>query len=170
MPEVDSGSSQLWWVLGLAMMGLGVLGTVLPVLPGTVLVFFGALAAAWADDFARVSGWTIAVLAVLAVIGTLADEAAVLLGAKRAGASRPAMIGAAIGTVLGIFAGLWALIFLPLAGAMAGEAWARRRESQVMGPASRVGLATWVGLLVAAVVKLAIGLTMVGIFALAYWR
>lgn len=170
MPEVSTGSSQLWWVLGLAMMGLGVVGTVLPVLPGTVLVFLGALVAAWADDFLHISGWTIAVLGVLGVLGAIADEAAVLLGAKRAGASRPAMVGAAIGTVLGIFAGLWALVFLPLAGAMAGEAWHRRREDRVVGPASRIGLATWIGLLVATVVKLALGLTMVGIFAIAYWN
>lgn len=170
MAEVGTGSSQLLWVLGLAMMGLGVLGTVLPVLPGTALVFVGALAAAWADDFTRVSGWTVAVLAVFALAGALADQAAVLLGARRAGASRPAMLGAALGTVLGIFAGLWALLFLPLAGAVAGEAWSRRREARIAGPAARVGLATWVGLLVAAVVKLALGLTMVGIFAIAYWR
>lgn len=154
----------VWWVLALVLMGLGVLGTVLPVLPGTLLVLAGVVVGAWIDGFARVSGWTVGVLAVLAVLGWVADEVAVLLGARKAGASPLALAGAAVGTVLGVFTGFVGLLFLPLAGAMAGEYWSRRDAAR----ATRVGFATWIGLLAAAVVKLVLAFVMVGVFFVAW--
>ena len=60
----------------------------------------------------------------------------------------------------GVFTGLWGLLFMPLAGAAIGEFISHRDALR----AGRVGLATWVGLLVGAVLKLAIVFTMTGIF------
>ncbi|MGH6623234.1 MAG: DUF456 domain-containing protein, partial [Burkholderiaceae bacterium] len=132
------------WVLAVALIVVGVAGTVLPALPGIPLVFAGVLIAAWIDDFTRIGGWTIGVLAVLAVIGLAVDYAAAALSAKRAGASRQGIIGAAIGTVLGIFTGLWGLLFMPLVGAAVGEYLAQKDALR----AGKVGVATWIGLLI----------------------
>ena len=91
------------------------------------------------------------------------DYVAAAAGAKRAGASRQAIVGAAVGTLAGIFTGLWGLLFMPLAGAAIGEYVAQRDVLR----AGKVGLATWIGLLLGTAVKVAIVFAMVGIFAFA---
>ncbi|MBK9245992.1 MAG: DUF456 domain-containing protein [Burkholderiales bacterium] len=139
---------------------VGVAGTVLPALPGVVLVFAGILLAAWIDGFTVIAGWTVGLLAVLAVIGVAVDYAAQVMSAQRAGATPLGIAGAAVGTVAGIFSGLIGLLFMPLAGAAIGEYIAHRDALR----AGKVGLATWIGLLVGAVLKLAIVFTMTGIF------
>ena len=111
----------LLWILVLLLMAAGLAGTILPALPGIVLVFAGVLLGAWIDDFARISVWTVVVCGLLTVAAWALDYLAALLGARRAGASGLALIGAAIGTVLGIFGGLIGLLFLPLAGAAIGQ-------------------------------------------------
>jgi hypothetical protein len=148
------------WSAVIALLALGIAGIVLPVLPGTVLIFGGILLGAWIDDFARISTWTVAVAAVLTVISVICDYVAAALGAKRVGASRQAVIGAMLGTLLGIFSGLWGLIFMPLVGAAIGE-YLVLRDLQRAG---QVGMATWVGLLLGTAVKIAIAFTMLGMF------
>ena len=151
------------WILVVVLIVAGVVGTVLPAIPGAALVFAGALLGAWIDDFTRVSGWTVGVLAALMALAWLVDFAAAALGAKRAGASRLAIVGAAAGTLAGIFTGLWGLVFMPLAGAAIGEFIARRQLRR----AGRVGVATWIGLLLGTAAKVAIVFGMVGIFVAA---
>lgn len=151
------------WVLAVALILVGIAGVVLPALPGMLFVFGGILLAAWIDDFTRISGVTVAVLAVLAVVGFAIDYVATVLSAKRAGASRQGLIGAALGTVAGVFTGFVGLIFMPLVGAAIGEFIAHRDALR----AGHVGVATWVGLLLGTVAKLAIVFAMVGVFVLA---
>ncbi|MCW7538494.1 DUF456 family protein [Aquabacterium sp. A7-Y] len=155
----------LWWVLSVSLMALGVAGTVLPVLPGTLLVLGGIVLGAWIDGFERVSLLSVGVVAALALLAWLTDFVAALLGAKRVGASPQAMVGAALGTVAGIFTGFVGLLFMPLLGAMAGEYLARRDSVR----AAHVGLATWVGLLFGTLVKLVLSFVMIGIFVLTWW-
>jgi len=153
----------LLWILAVALIVLGIAGTLLPALPGTLLVFAGLLLGAWIDDFERVSGVTVAVLGVLTVLSWVVDYVSGLLGAKKAGATRQAVVGAAIGTVLGIFTGLWGLLFMPLVGAAIGEYVAIRDHVR----AGHVGIATWIGMMVGAVAKIAITFLMIGVFVAA---
>lgn len=152
-----------WWLLSAALIVAGLAGTVLPALPGTALVLAGIVLGAWIDDFTRVGPWTLAVIALLAVAAWLLDYAAGLLGAKRAGASRQALWGAALGTVVGLYAGLVGVLFLPLVGAAVGEYLARRDHQH----AARVGLSTWLGLMAGLLAKVVIAFVMVGIFLVA---
>jgi uncharacterized protein YqgC (DUF456 family) len=153
----------LLWILVLVLIVAGLAGTILPALPGIVLVFAGVLLGAWIDDFTRISVWTVVVCGLLTVAAWALDYLAALLGARRAGASGLALIGAAIGTVLGIFGGLIGLLFLPLAGAAIGQYLTERNAQR----AATVGLATWIGLLVGTIGKVVIACFMVGLFALA---
>ena len=153
----------LLWILAVAMIVVGVVGTVLPALPGAVLVFGGIALAAWIDGFTEISGWTVGVVAVLTVLAFAADYVAALLGAKKAGASRLAIAGAAIGTLAGVFTGFVGLLFMPLLGAAIGEYVADRD----MMRAGKVGVATWIGLLLGTAAKVALVFTMVGIFVAA---
>jgi hypothetical protein len=92
------------------------------------------------------------------------DLAATALGAKRVGATKLAVVGAALGTVAGLFLGLPGLILGPFVGAVAGELMSHGQVQQ----ATRAGIATWVGLLFGTLAKLALVFTMLGLFALAY--
>ena len=121
------------WVLAVLLIVAGVVGTVLPALPGVILVFAGVALGAWIDGFARISGWTVGVLGVLTLIAWLIDFVAGYYGAKRVGASAQALAGAAIGTVAGVFTGLVGLVFMPLAGAAIGEFLARRDALRAAG-------------------------------------
>jgi uncharacterized protein YqgC (DUF456 family) len=153
----------LLWILAIVLIAVGVVGVVLPALPGVVFVFAGILLAAWIDNFTRIGTATLVVLGVLAAIAFVIDYVASAAAAKKAGASKLGLLGAALGTVLGIFTGFIGLIFMPLVGAAIGEYLAQRDALR----AGRIGLATWVGLLVGTVLKLGIVFTMIGIFVVA---
>ena len=81
--------------------------------------------------------------------------------ARRVGASPWAVLGAAAGTIAGVFTGFVGLLFLPLAGAAIGEFLAERNLLR----AGKVGLATWLGLLIGTALKVAIVFAMLGLFA-----
>jgi len=157
-------SIALLWTLAAVLMLVGLVGTVLPVLPGTALVFAGAWLGAWIDGYERVGVYTVVVLGVMAVLAWVLDYVAALMGAKRVGASPQALVGAAIGTVAGLLAGFVGVLFMPFVGAAAGEYLARRDEQRAM----QVGLATGLGLLLGMVAKVAIAFAMVGVFVVAW--
>ena len=112
----------------------------------------------WADHYEKVGFWTIAVLIVLAVIGVVVDSVAQTAGAQRAGASKAGIVGSIVGTVVGIPMGLFGIFVMPLVGAAVGEFWAKRDLMH----AGRVGVATWVGMIVGTAVKVALAFTMTG--------
>lgn len=153
-----------YWVAAVALVLIGIAGTILPGLPGTPLVFGGLLLAAWIDGFERVGAITLIVLGVLTVFSFAIDIIGAMLGAKRVGASKQAIIGAALGTLFGLFAGIVGLIIGPLLGAVIGELMAKRDLQH----AGKVGVATWIGILIATAIKLALVFAMVGIFITAY--
>lgn len=154
----------LGWLLSGALVAIGLVGTVLPLLPGTALVLAGLVLGAWIDDFTRVGPWALGLILALAVLSWVLEFVAGLLGARRVGASRLAVIGAAVGTVAGLFAGFLGVLFLPLVGAAVGEWLAHRNESRAV----RVGVATWIGLMVGLVAKVVLGFVMVGVFGIAW--
>lgn len=148
------------WIIAILLMLVGIAGTLLPAVPGVPLIFAGMLLAAWIGDFQRISVFTVVLSGILAVLSIVIDYVAAAMSAKRAGASKQGVIGAAVGTLIGLFTGLWGLLFMPLAGAAVGEYIAQKD----MLRAGKVGAATWFGLLIASVAKLAIAFTMVGVF------
>jgi uncharacterized protein YqgC (DUF456 family) len=170
-------ASWLAWAGVWLLILVGVAGTVLPVLPGTLLVLAGIVWGAWLDGFARVPGWVVWVCVILGALAIATDYVAAAMGAKRVRASGWAVAGAAIGTVAGIFTGFVGLLFMPLLGAAAGEWFAQRQktaEHQVADGehhtrALKVGVATWIGMAVGTAVKLALTFMMVGAFVFAYF-
>lgn len=151
-------------LLAVALVVVGVIGTVLPALPGAPLVFLGLLVAAWADHFQKVGWFTLSVLAILTILTFVVDFMAASFGAKRVGASWLALAGAAVGMIVGLFFNIPGLILGPFLGAVLGEYLARRDWAQ----ARRVGFGTWLGMLLGIAGKLALIFTMVGLFVLAY--
>ena len=156
-------TAALLWTLAVALIVLGLAGTVLPALPGTAFVLAGIVLGAWIDDFTRVGPVTVGIVAVLAVVAWVLDYVAGLLGAQKVGASRQALVGAAVGTVAGLFMGLVGVLFMPLVGAAVGEYLARRDERRAV----HVGVATWLGLMAGLIAKVVIAFVMVGLFVVA---
>lgn len=154
----------LLYLLAIVLVIIGLAGTVLPVIPGALLVFAGLFAAAWADGFARVGTLALVIIGVLGALSFVADFVASLLGAKRVGASPLALFGAALGGGIGLFLGLPGMILGPFVGAVAGELIARGGLRQ----AGKVGLGTWLGLVAAAVVKVIIAFMMIATFLAFY--
>jgi hypothetical protein len=153
----------LWWILSGALIVLGVAGTVLPALPGTLFVLAGIVLGAWIDDFTRVTWIAVATVTVLALIAWVLDYVAGLMGARKAGASTLALVGAALGTVVGLFMGLVGVFFMPLVGAAVGEYIAQKNEARAL----KVGVATWLGIMVGMIAKVVIAFMMIGVFAVA---
>ena len=152
----------LLWPLAVVMVVAGLVGLVLPALPGAPLLFGGLLVAAWAEDFAYVGAGTLTVLAAMALLTYAVDFAATAMGAKKFGASKRAVVGAALGALVGLFFGLPGIILGPFIGAVIGELTTERG----LGEASRAGVGATIGLVFGAAAKLALAFSMLGLFAL----
>ena len=184
----------LWWAALLVQL-LAIPGTLLPVLPGLVLLPLGALLWCWAVGFGV--AWPVLVLAVvLVLLGWGAEAMGVVLGAARLQASRWAYGGAALGLVLGVLGLLPALpVGGPLLGALVGpllgaalgelvgervaELGAGRRDAPgprdsaggrgalaILGRCLKVGLAVVSGMLVSRLAQMLLALLGVAGFVL----
>jgi len=154
----------LLYIVAALLVLAGLVGIVLPALPGTVLIFAGLWLAAWADGFNHVGAVTIVLLGVLAAATYLVDVVAMALGMQRLGASRRAMAGAALGALAGLFLGLPGLIIGPFVGAVIGEL----TEHRDFARAGRAGVMAWIGFVIGMAVKVGFGFVMIGIFAAAW--
>ncbi|HEX3528740.1 MAG TPA: DUF456 family protein [Thermoanaerobaculia bacterium] len=154
----------LLWVLAIALVLVGIAGAVLPALPGVPLVFVGLLLAAWIDGFQKVGWVTMTILGLLTLFSFALDFLATSLGAKKAGASKLAIAGGALGALVGLFFAIPGLILGPFVGAFLGELVARRGRNQAV----KSGLGTWLGLVVGTAGRLALIVAMVAIFVTAY--
>ena len=150
------------YVLAAALIVGGLIGSILPVLPGIPMVFGGIWLAAAVDDYRHLGVWWLVGIGALGVAGIAVDFVAGTLGAKRVGASARALWGAALGTVVGMFFGIPGLLIGPFAGALLGEL----ASGNSVLRATHVGIGTWLGLLFGTLVKLVISFVMAGLFGL----
>ena len=92
------------------------------------------------------------------------------VGAKRVGASKLAVAGAMLGMLAGIFLGPIGIIAGPFVGALGGELIHRRSVQKTdLGDAAKIGMGTWLGIVLGVVLKLALAFTMIGLFALLWF-
>jgi uncharacterized protein YqgC (DUF456 family) len=139
----------------------GLVGVIMPYLPGITLAWLGLFIYAIGTDWERLSVTTIVVFAVLTVLALLMDYIAPLLGAKKYKASKWGMIGASIGLFLGIIIfQIWGIIVGPLLGALIGELLSGKSA----GEAFKISLGTLVGFLFGSLMKIVLILVMAGFF------
>ena len=151
-----SDQSLILWIIGAILTFTGLAGLLLPVVPGAPLLFLGLLFGAWAEGFRYIGVWTLLLLAGMTALTYVVEVAASVLGVKKYGGSRQAMVGAVFGGVVGLFFGIPGILLGPFLGAVAGELSLQRSLDQ----ASRAGFGTVVGLAVGVAGKLAIGIAM----------
>jgi uncharacterized protein len=157
-------NQEIWnvvvWSSAILCIVVGFVGTIVPILPGTMMIFAGISLVAWWSDFAIIGVPVLVLTGILVIISLVVDFLASVLGAKRVGASSLALWGATLGSLIGMFFMIPGIILGPFVGAFAGEYLAQSNASQ----ATRAGLGTWLGLLVGTVLKVGISMAMVGIF------
>jgi uncharacterized protein YqgC (DUF456 family) len=149
----------LWLVVALLLL-LGLIGTLAPFLPGTPVIFLGALVHAFATGWTPIGPGRLAILAALAVLAYALHYAAGALGVRRAGGSAWAVVGAVAGAMVGVFFGIPGLFFGPMLGAIAGELL----RSGELVTSIRTGVAALIGMLLGAVANFTIAVTMIALF------
>jgi uncharacterized protein YqgC (DUF456 family) len=143
----------------------GLVGSVVPWMPGPLFILAGAVLWAVVTNFTTVGFGRLAILAGLAVLSFLLNFVVGAIGARRYGSSRWGVIGAIVGAVVGLFLGPFGLLIGPIAGAVIGEiAHGASLESGI-----RSGFGTVVGLLAGVVADFAIALAMIGLFLWFAW-
>jgi len=153
----------LAYVLGFTLLVAGILGVVLPVIPGSLLLVAGTVLVGWANGFVGVGWGTIAFSVVIAAMVWSVDLVAAALGTKLAKASRWAVLGAGIGLLVGLFFGPIGIILGPAVGAVAFE-YARNPDAR---HALRAGAGAFLGFVLGSVVKITLSMILLGIVV---WR
>jgi len=152
-----------WWLLTVILFAVGVIGTVLPVFPGTIIILAAALLHRLMLGPEKSIGWrTIAILVLLTLATYALDFLSGYFGARFFGATKWGMFGAILGAIVGFFFGIIGLFVGPVIGAVAGEFIAGKRVID----ARRAGWGSLLGNLGAMIGKLVIALVMITIFFL----
>jgi uncharacterized protein YqgC (DUF456 family) len=151
----------LWWLIAVVLMAIGLIGTLLPVVPGAIIILAAAvLHQVMLGSEKSVGWWHIGALALLTLLSYALEFGAGYFGAKRFGATKWGAFGATIGAIVGLFWPFPGLIAGPIVGAIAGELVAGKR----LVSAGRAGWGTLLGNLAGMLGKLAIALVMVSWF------
>lgn len=158
----------LFFPLAYVLIIVGFIGTFLPMVPGTILIWLGIVLWAWADAFRHIGWLTLAALTLLLIIGWAADLGLGTVLSRKSGASWKAIIASMVGGLLGaIF-----LSELPIIGTIAGaligalvgmlavEFLVKRDFRKALG-ASASYLA---GSLASKIFEIIVGLVMIGVF------
>lgn len=156
--------SLLLTILGVLVVGVGIVGLILPMIPGVAVIFLGILLIAWADDFTRIGPGMIFVMMALMMLALVADNVAGMFGARKAGASGWGVAGAGVGALLGLPFGLPGIILGPAVGALAFE----YLKNPDMRRAGRAGLGGLFGFVLAILAKSAFAVLIIGLAVLAY--
>lgn len=151
------------WILIVA----GLIGTVVPILPGTGLVFGGILLYALYFGIETVGLTTLVLFGVVTVLSFVLDLLASLYGASRFGASRSGVIGSAVGGIGGFLVlNLPGLIFGVFAGAVIGEYFLAKKN---IDEALKAGAGSVLGFFGGVVLKLILALIMTIVFMFKIW-
>src|SRR5438552_14240735 len=150
-----------WWLFTIVLFAVGLIGTVLPIIPGTTIILAAAVIHRMMLGAEKSIGWrSIAVLVLLTLATYALDFLGSYFGAKYFGATKWGTFGAIIGALVGLFFGIVGLFVGPVIGAIAGEFIAGKR----MIDAGKAGWGSLLGNLGGMIGKLAIGFAMITIF------
>jgi uncharacterized protein len=150
-----------WWFLTIVLFAIGLIGTILPFVPGTTVILAAAIIHRIMLGADKSVGWAcIAILILLTLVSYGLDFLGGYFGAKYFGATRWGTLGAVTGAIVGLFFGIPGLFVGPVIGALAGEFIAGKK----MIDAGRAGWGSLLGNLGGMFAKLVIALAMIVIF------
>ncbi|WP_438482310.1 DUF456 domain-containing protein [Oleiharenicola lentus] len=150
----------LVWTLVVLLMLIGVVGSVVPILPGTTLILIAALVQKWL--LPETLSWTaLAWVAVFWVLSVIADIGCTILGTRWFGGSKWGMAGATGGALGGMFFSLPALIVATILGAFVAEKWLGKRSTE---DSLKAGAGAAIGFLVSTVAKVFCAVAMIACY------
>jgi len=150
----------LWIIIALLML-VGLVGTLLPLVPGHVLILAGAVLHQVMLADGKAGWWMVALLAVLLLLSMLVDFLSGAVGARTFGASRWGAVGGILGAIVGLFFGLIGLVVGPLVGVLLGELL----TGKGILPAGKSTWGTFLGGVAGTAIKFLLALLMVAVFA-----
>ena len=157
--------SYIAYIAGAVLIAVGLAGALVPALPGIPLIMGGIWLIAAVDGYRHLGLWWLLGIGLAGAVGLTLDLVAGALGAKRVGASKQAVWGALVGTVIGLFFGLPGLLLGPFFGAVAGELTAGNSILR----STHIGAGAWLGLIFGTIIKLVASLMMVALFGAGWW-
>lgn len=150
------------FILVFLLLLVGLIGTILPVLPGAGLIFLGILIYALTFGIETIGLVTLIVLGIVAVLSLLFDYLASAYGAKRYGSTAWGVAGAIIGGIIGaIVLNVVGLLLGVFFGAAFAELLLAGKSTE---QSIRAGLGSVIGFLAGTIFKFLLGLIMIVVF------
>lgn len=163
--------SEVFSPLAYILIILGFIGTLLPLMPGTVVIWLGIVVWAWADAFRHIGWLTLAALTFLLIVGWAADLVASTAFSRKSGASWKAIIASMVCGLIGaLFLSEFPIVGTiagALIGALVGMLAVEFLVTRDFGQALRASASYFVGSLASKIFEIIVGLLMIGIFV---WR
>lgn len=156
-------SSLVLWLITAAMFVIGLIGTVVPGLPGIGIVYGGILVYAFATDFASISGTTVIIFGVVTAAALFASYMGTIIASKIGGGKKKALTGAALGALMGTFAGPGGMMIGAFLGAFLGALM----EQQSGERALKVAALSVLGAIGGSVIQLLLAVVLIISFFLA---
>lgn len=136
-------------ILGAICLLIGILGCVLPVLPGVPLAYCGLLLL-HATDKVQFSWQFLVIWAVVTIVVQVLDSVVPIWGTKKFGGSKMGVWGSTLGLIVGLFFGPWGIVLGPFLGAVAFELIDGKNTHLAL----KAGWGSFVGLMTGTILKL----------------
>jgi uncharacterized protein len=160
--------TNFFFIISYILILLGLLGSVIPVLPGPFLIWLGAFTWAWGDGFQQVGWFTLLALGVLTLLAWGSDLFLSTVTSHRAGASWKSVIGAILGGLVGAVLLSAVPILGTVLGAILGSVaglWIVEYYDKRDRQAALVAVQAYIaGFLIGTMMKMTMAFIMVGIF------
>ncbi|MEP6886294.1 MAG: DUF456 family protein [Gammaproteobacteria bacterium] len=155
----------LLYVIAATLIVTGLIGAIVPALPGIPLIFGGIWLLAGLDHYHHLGLWWLLAIAGVGAVGMTMDLLAGAFGAQRVGASQRAVWGALLGAMIGLIFGLPGLLLGPFLGALVGELAAGNSIRR----SAHVGVSAWIGMVFGTIIKLVSSVMMVAMLGAGWW-
>ena len=153
-------------IIGFAFILLGLVGSILPILPGPPLSWIGLLFLFMTDAVPKDTSFLIITLIVALLIFAL-DYIIPAIGTKRFGGSRSGMIGTTLGLIIGLIAPIpFGIIIGPFVGAYLGEL-SNKADSKT---ALKAAFGSFLGFVTGTFLKFIVAVVYMGFFISTFWE
>lgn len=157
-------ADSLFFGLIVALMLVGLVGVIIPILPGIFMIWLGVAVYVWRDNFETLSIATFLFISFIVIFAGLSDIWLPLFGARKSGAAKRTLFTGLLGAIIGSF-------IIPIVGTIVGYAvgvllgeYHKRRDWDAAWHASKGGLAGWG---IATIIQLVSGFLVIFIFVMA---
>lgn len=153
----------VYFVIALIIMLFGMVGILLPVVPGIPLILAAAFIYGVLTNFADINGNLLLIFTGLTLLSILLDYLATMFGVKKMGGSNMGVIGALVGMIAGLLipgVGIFGFIIGAFLGAFLFEILLGKSGKDAL----RSGFGSFIGFMLGGLLRFVIGAVMIGMF------